>query len=88
LGRGEHRRHFNLWKLIVINGRLLPEMTAARAAAAALAPLLRARIVVETMLGGGTMFGLQKTISLLEPLAPSLDDRGRGGAAIAIRPVT
>jgi hypothetical protein len=65
---------------------MLPKvMAASRTATAASATLL---CVVEALFAVGTMFGLQKNISLLEPHTSSFDDRGRGEAASAIGPVT
>lgn len=68
---------------------MLPKvMPAPRTATAASATLLWAQVVVEALFAVGTMFGLQKNISLLEPHTSSFDDRGRGEAASAIGPVT
>ncbi len=68
---------------------MLPKlMPAARTATAPSTTLLWAQVVVEALLAVGTMFGLQKNISLSEPHTSSFDDRGRGEAASAIGPVT
>ena len=89
LSRGLNRRHFDLRKLIVIDGRMLREvMPAARSPAASAAPLLGAHIVVGAVLVGWDDVPFAEEYLSLEPLAPSLSDRGRGEAAFAIRSVT
>ena len=53
-----------MWKLVVINRWMLLEMMPASRAAAAATALLRSHVVIRPVLGIGTMFRLQKSISL------------------------
>ena len=72
----------------MINRRMLRKvMPATRSPTPSSAPLLGTYIVIGTVLDVGAMFRLQKSYLSLEPFAPSFDDRGRGGAAVAIRSV-
>ena len=89
LSRGQHRRHFDLRNLIVISRPGVAGSDGGGAYAdGVLRRLAGGAYLVEAMLGVGTMFRLQKSISLLESLTSSFDDRGRGEAAIAVRSVT
>jgi hypothetical protein len=53
-------------------GVLRKVMAPTRTSTASSAALLRAHIVVEALFGVGTMFGLQKNLSLLEPHTSSV----------------
>ena len=79
LSRGEHRRHFDLRELVVMRRRMLPKLVAAPRTPAASACALLAHIVIEALFGVGAMFGLQKSISLLEPHTSSsqVEDEAR-----------
>ena len=79
LSRGEHRRHFNLRELVVMRRRMLPKVVAAPRTPAASACALLAHIVIKALFGVGAMFGLQKSISLLEPHTSSsqVEDEAR-----------
>lgn len=61
---------------------------AARTSTPSSASLRGAHIAIRTMLDVGTMFRLQKNISLVEPRASHFDNRGQGEAAFAIGSVT
>ena len=74
LCRRKHRWNFYLRKLLVESGGMLPEVMAAARSAAASSATLLPHIVIVTLVVVGAMFGLQKSISLLEPHTSSFDD--------------